>query len=127
MASELLLCSQIKGFVEQPDYYFETDDSVHRRHLDLLLMVQGWRRYRWEELAGDSPAPDIQAEKTPTYVGEVTDYTPLESEDNFFMGSPRSGTTLEKALNDRKETGKAIQFDAPANGTHASQAHAGRR
>ena len=125
MASELLLCSQIKGFVEQPDYYFEADDSVHRRHLDLLLMVQGWRRYRWEELAGDSPAPDIQAEKTPTYVGEVTDYTPLESEDDFFMGSPRSGTTLEKALNDRKETGKAIQFDAPANGTHASQAGCG--
>ena len=50
LLTEALLCSQIKGFVESPGYYFEADDSVHHRHLDLLLMVQGWRRHDWWEM-----------------------------------------------------------------------------
>ena len=50
LLTELLLSSQIKGFVEQPGYYFEKDDVEHRNRLDLLLMVQGWRRYSWEKM-----------------------------------------------------------------------------
>lgn len=50
MLTEMLLCSQIKGFVEQPEYYFESDDKEHRHRLDLLLMVQGWRRHQWHQL-----------------------------------------------------------------------------
>jgi hypothetical protein len=52
MLTEMMLASEIKGFVENPGYYFEADDSMHRRDLDLLLMVQGWRRYEWKEMAG---------------------------------------------------------------------------
>ena len=48
--TELLLSSELKGYIPHPDYYFETDDPQHRRHLDLLMMVQGWRRYNYEEL-----------------------------------------------------------------------------
>lgn len=43
--TELLLSSELKGFVAHPDYYFEADDQQHRQALDLLMMVQGWRRY----------------------------------------------------------------------------------
>ncbi|MBQ6189082.1 MAG: hypothetical protein IJK45_02795, partial [Bacteroidaceae bacterium] len=50
LLTELLLSSQIKGFVEQPGYYFEKDDERHRRHLELLMMVQGWRRFQWHGL-----------------------------------------------------------------------------
>ena len=39
--TEMLLCSDLKGFVEDPGYYFEADDSIHRRDLDLLMLVQG--------------------------------------------------------------------------------------
>lgn len=48
--TNLLLESEIKGFVEMPDYYFEADDEHHRQALDLLLMVQGWRRYDWHDI-----------------------------------------------------------------------------
>lgn len=53
--TEMLLCSDLKGFVEDPGYYFEADDSIHRRNLDLLMLVQGWRRYEWHEMAGVEP------------------------------------------------------------------------
>ncbi len=46
MLTELLLASDLKGFVPYPAYYFERDDAERRSRLDLLMMVQGWRRYR---------------------------------------------------------------------------------
>ena len=63
MLTDLLLSSELKGFVAYPDYYFEADDAVHRQHLDLLLMVQGWRRYDYQELTSGMPlryAPEQQ-------------------------------------------------------------------
>lgn len=50
--TNLLLSSEIKGYIHNPAYYFEADDLEHRQALDLLLMVQGWRRYRWAQMAG---------------------------------------------------------------------------
>ncbi|MBR4996177.1 MAG: hypothetical protein IKY82_08980 [Alistipes sp.] len=49
---DLLLMSEIKGYVHKPFYYFESDDEEHRTALDQLLMVQGWRRYDWELWTG---------------------------------------------------------------------------
>ncbi len=51
----LLLSSDIKGYVEDPDYYFERDDRDHRLAADLLMMVQGWRRYDWALMANAIP------------------------------------------------------------------------
>jgi hypothetical protein len=57
--TDLLLMSEIKGYVRNPSYYFEKNDTVETRHatslLDELLMVQGWRRYSWKQMAGVEP------------------------------------------------------------------------
>ncbi len=54
--ADLLLASEIKGYVHNPAYYFdEPGDPERRRELDQLLMVQGWRRYPWQQLAGLEP------------------------------------------------------------------------
>lgn len=55
LAVEMLLASELKGYIHNPDYYFESSDEAHRQALDLLLMVQGWRRYRWQEMSGVEP------------------------------------------------------------------------
>ena len=47
----LLLSSDIKGYIDDPGYYFEADDEEHRQAADLLMMVQGWRRYDWALMA----------------------------------------------------------------------------
>lgn len=48
--SNLLLSSDLKGYIENPTYYFEEDDPERLRHLDLLMMTHGWRRFKWEDL-----------------------------------------------------------------------------
>lgn len=44
-ATWLLLSSDLRGYVHRPEYYLESDDEEHRRAVDLLMMVQGWRCY----------------------------------------------------------------------------------
>lgn len=43
--TDLLLAGDLRGFVAHPTYYFEADDNEHRQRLDLLMMIQGWRKY----------------------------------------------------------------------------------
>lgn len=46
--SHLLLTSDIKGYVHEPAYYFSGTDSA-LRHLDLVMLTNGWRRFKWED------------------------------------------------------------------------------
>lgn len=50
IAANLLLGSELKGYIHNIDYYFEANDEPHRQALDLLLCTQGWRRYDWEKM-----------------------------------------------------------------------------
>ncbi|GAB6013473.1 hypothetical protein [Viscerimonas tarda] len=45
IVTNLLLSSELKGFIKNPAYYFKQDDTGSRYKLDLLMMVQGWIRY----------------------------------------------------------------------------------
>lgn len=52
LRSYLLLASDLRGYVVNPGFYFESDDEYHRQSLDLLTLVQGWERYDWEYMSG---------------------------------------------------------------------------
>ncbi|WP_376886594.1 TonB-dependent receptor plug domain-containing protein [Belliella marina] len=52
--SELLLCSDLKGKVIQPGYYFEDKDEDRLQALDLVMMTNGWRRFSWGDLKNDN-------------------------------------------------------------------------
>ena len=43
----MLLSSEVRGYINNVDYYFEADDQEHRQNADLLMLTQGWRRYDW--------------------------------------------------------------------------------
>ncbi len=61
----MLLSSELKGLIEDPGWYFEEGQQVnkstgqqvtnHSKELDLLMMVQGWTRYNWRQMAGVEP------------------------------------------------------------------------
>lgn len=52
VASWLLLSSDLKGFIRNPEHYLQSGDRKHRAATDMLMMVQGWRRYDWQTMAG---------------------------------------------------------------------------
>ena len=47
MKTWMLLSSEVRGYINNVDYYFEKDDQEHRQNADLLMLTQGWRRYDW--------------------------------------------------------------------------------
>ncbi len=49
--SGLLLTSDIKGYVHNPAWYFTANPDSARRAVDLVMMVNGWRRFKWEDLS----------------------------------------------------------------------------
>jgi len=48
--SHLLLASEIKGQVFNPAYYFSSEEDSVARHLDLVMLTHGWRRFKWEDV-----------------------------------------------------------------------------
>lgn len=55
--SELLLRSEIKGYIEKPNYYFTDIDTKKTDHLDILMLTQGYRKFNWDTLLANELAP----------------------------------------------------------------------
>ena len=55
----LLLSSELKGTVQTPGYYFESDDLAHQKALRLLMMTHGWRTFEWADVM-ESKYPTIR-------------------------------------------------------------------
>ena len=50
IASSLLLTSDLKGVITNAGYYFANKADSTLKHLDVLLMVNGWRRFVWQDV-----------------------------------------------------------------------------
>lgn len=71
--SNLLLSSELKGYIEKPNYYFIDNDSVRVHQLDILMMTQGWRRFEWKEiLSGTLPDFRFKPETGLSVSGQVS-------------------------------------------------------
>ena len=55
--SWLLLNSNLKGHIEQPNYYFAHTDTTAAANLDVLMLTQGYRRFVWKQLLADKYPP----------------------------------------------------------------------
>jgi hypothetical protein len=55
--SQLLLSSDIRGYIEQPNYYFHQPTPDTRKNLDILMMTQGYRRFSWRSLNSGKSEP----------------------------------------------------------------------
>lgn len=73
--TELLLTSDLKGFIKDVDSYFahSSPGSMHA-DIDLLMLTQGWRRYEWVTMAlGKMKEPYYAPEKGYVIDGYVAD------------------------------------------------------
>ncbi|RZK79902.1 MAG: hypothetical protein EOO92_08510, partial [Pedobacter sp.] len=59
--SNLLLTSDLKGYVEKPNYYFNKETDEVNRALDNLMLTQGYRRFSWKEIAAFGKTTGIAA------------------------------------------------------------------
>lgn len=61
--SSLLLSNDLKGYIENPNYYFNQEGNVKSVDLDYLMLTQGWRNIEWESV-GLEVLPKFKPEKS---------------------------------------------------------------
>ena len=52
LRSNLLLSSDLRGYIHDPAWYLESNDDEHREALNVLTLVHGWERYEWKYMTG---------------------------------------------------------------------------
>lgn len=69
--ANLLLTSELKGKVHEPNYYFDPSEKERFAHLDLLMLTHGWRSYL-ENPVIDLAKADVLPERADWQTGIVT-------------------------------------------------------
>ncbi len=75
----LLLSSDLNGAIERPDFYLDTENADRLKHIDLLMMTHGWRRFKWNDvLSGNLPPINFYPETGFSVEGKVVKYLSRE-------------------------------------------------
>jgi alpha-2-macroglobulin-like protein len=69
--SSIFLSSEVKGEIQKPSFYFDSNEPKAKQALDYLLMTQGWRRFNWNEIEHPTVKLTFDQEKVKTISGVV--------------------------------------------------------
>lgn len=102
--SYLLLSSDLKGYIDNPNYYFKEQSPQTDQALDLLLLTQGWRRFDWENVLSKkqqqiSLAPELQGHIVTGTVINTASNRPVNGVMTY-LSAPSSITIFKTALSD---------------------------
>ena len=101
--TNLLLTSDLKGYVEQPGYYFSDTSTNARRDLDVLLLTQGYRRFEWKRVLDTRRQSLAYApEYGITIAGQVTNLFNTPVVNGTITLLPVKGGSLLSAVTDDK-------------------------
>ncbi len=72
IASYLLFDSELKGHIESPANYFNSDEYINAQtKLDLLMTTNGWNNYLWNSLNEDSIIIEFEPQLGFNFTGHV--------------------------------------------------------
>lgn len=95
--TDLLLKSELGGYVEDPNYYFTNPNDETRASLDLLMLTQGYHRFEWKKILNNAnTSPVYKPEKGFSISGTVT--TPAGkpvANGKVFLTSPKHLLALD--------------------------------
>lgn len=78
--TDLLLTSDLKGYIESPDYYFEDTNRMAARDLDLVMLTHGWTRFDVaKEMKGEVEPDEFYVEKGQFLAGHVKNFSGKKS------------------------------------------------
>ncbi len=81
--SSLLLTSELKGKIYNPAYYFKNNSDSLQRQLDLVMLTNGWRHFKWDEVLSNSPiALKYPVETSQFIAGKIPGYHPAAGDKN---------------------------------------------
>lgn len=74
LRTHLLMTSELRGFIESPEYYFDESYEDRLEALDFLLLTQGWRKYSFQEaMNGALPETAFAVERGVSINGNIVE------------------------------------------------------
>ncbi len=106
--SELLLSSNLKGYVHNPAYYFNSNNDSAAYYLDMVMRTNGWSRFNWSKIL-DNQYPDsiYKPEDYLSISGRV------QSSANFLM----KGKELNGLLGNKVSSGEFFKISLADDGS----------
>jgi hypothetical protein len=102
IVSRFLLTSDLRGSIYNPSYYFKNKSDSITQQLDLVMLTNGWRRFKWEDVSKGKPRL-ISYLKDTTYLslsGTITNANPsdLQNGGSLMMMIRGKKDTITKTL-----------------------------
>ena len=60
--STILLKPYIKGYIQNPEYYFDKTKKDRLKNLNLLFLTQGWSKFNWDNIFSATPKTNYSFE-----------------------------------------------------------------
>jgi hypothetical protein len=81
--TSLLMTSELRGFIYHPAYYFYGRNDTLQKQLDMVMLTNGWRHFKWDGIFNNKPAPlKYPVEKSQFIAGRIFGYhKPLDNKD----------------------------------------------
>jgi hypothetical protein len=101
--TNLLLTTDLKGYVEKPNYYFANITKDTRADLDVLMLTHGYRRFVWKQLLNDSSpaaAATYKPERTIDITGKVKNKARAPIVNAQVTMLPNSGAPVKTSATD---------------------------
>jgi len=100
--TRMLLTGELKGSVYHPYYYFSNKSDSLVQQLDLVMLTNGWRRYKWNDIiTGKTPALQYQPDTAYlTLAGKVYDLKPEKIAQAGDLLIAAKGTSLKDTARD---------------------------
>jgi hypothetical protein len=81
ICSHFLMSSELRGYIYHPAYYFTNNSDTLRQQLDLVMLTNGWRHFKWDTILNGGHKPlKYAVEKTQLITGKILNY---HSKDNL--------------------------------------------
>lgn len=108
----LWLTSELKGTVENPDYYFTATAAEAGTAADNLMLTQGWSRFRWEDVLNRPllPLPYLAEPNGPVVRARLTQAGTAKPRPNVmtYLSSPSRIIHLNNSLSNAEGL---VQFE----------------
>jgi hypothetical protein len=105
IASNLLLTSDLKGYIKNPTYYFDANNENADSQLDLVMMTHGWIRFNWESILKEEyPQIDHLIEKGINVKGTLVDQfngKPIENGEVTYFDNSFNPPIIENVKTDK--------------------------
>ena len=70
--THLLLSPYLKGYIEEPGYYFRNDDNATLENLDLIMLTHGWARFKWNDIESNAVINSKEKDSSLSISGKLT-------------------------------------------------------